>query len=422
MATAAPAASEKSARPLSEAESESASTAAEAPGADPNRPLKIGILDQTCVGWSGGTSYTRAMLSSIALNAEDAEKYNEEWLFLSQGKIKAPQPFKEVPFAQFKEKSGDDIPDVVIPVRDHVVKEIPMNMVGWIPDFQHCRLPSLFTEGDLASRDSLFKKIAQSCHLVVLSSADAQRDYQEFLPDYVEKPRIARFASLLWDEELQPDPQEVCRKYRVPERFALVVNQFWKHKNHALLPAALAEAKRRGVEVPLVLTGLPMDYRDPENQLLSSFFQECAKLDLHQQIYFLGYLPYKEMLSLMRCACVLIQPSHFEGWNTSIEDAKALGRPVLCSDLPVHHEQLPDGLGFFSGQAPEQLAELLVTHYPTLPAGPDLARERECLAAAKERSKVFGGILLAAAREAAAMPARKAKSKSKEKDKTSSAG
>jgi len=369
--------------------------------------LKIGILDQTSPGWSGGTSYTRAMLSSIALNRDDhktpSQDNQEEWLFLSRGKIQASASFQEVPFASFKDESGEALPDVVIPVRDQVVWEVPMTKVGWIPDFQHCRLPGFFTADDLAARDALFEAIGRGCHLVIVSSEDARRDFQDFLPNYAEKARIARFASMLWDEELHPHPDEIRDKYMLPERFALVVNQFWKHKNHSLLPAALAEAKRQGVVVPLALTGLPLDYRDPENGVISTFFQECARLGVRDQIHFLGYLPYKEMVSLMRCSVVLIQPSHFEGWNTSIEDAKALGRPVLCSDLAVHKEQLPDGLGFFSGQAPEQLAALLVSHYPSLPAGPHLEKETECLAAARERSKIFGGILLDAAREAATM-------------------
>jgi len=369
--------------------------------------LKIGILDQTCPGWSGGTSYTRAMLSSIALNREgqkgSSAETKEDWLFLSRGKIQAPAAFQEVSFSAFKDESEEALPDVVIPVRDQVVWEVPMTKVGWIPDFQHCRLPSFFSEDDLAARDALFEEIGRSCDLIIVSSEDARKDFQEFFPAHAGKARIARFASMLWDEELYANPQEVCEKYLLPERFALVVNQFWKHKNHALLPAALAEAKRRGVVVPLVLTGLPLDYRDPENGVISKLFQECSRLGLRDQIYFLGYLPYREMISLMRCAAVLLQPSHFEGWNTSIEDAKALGRPILCSDLPVHKEQLPDGLGFFSGQSPEQLADLLVTHFPNLSAGPDFPHEASCLAAAKERSKAFGGILLEAAREAAAM-------------------
>ncbi|RIW14372.1 glycosyltransferase, partial [Algoriphagus lacus] len=36
----------------------------------------------------------------------------------------------------------------------------------------------------------------------------------------------------------------------------------------------------------------------------------------------------------------VIQPSLFEGWSTVIEDAKSLNVQVICSNLPVHIEQL----------------------------------------------------------------------------------
>ena len=68
----------------------------------------------------------------------------------------------------------------------------------------------------------------------------------------------------------------------------------------------------------------------------------------------------------MRAAALIIQPSFFEGWSTSIEDSKALGRPLVCSDIPVHREQVPDALGFFDPMKPEILADLLAKIYPDL--------------------------------------------------------
>ncbi|HEY5812828.1 MAG TPA: glycosyltransferase, partial [Terrimicrobiaceae bacterium] len=150
----------------------------------------------------------------------------------------------------------------------------------------------------------------------------------------------------------------------------------------------------------LVLTGLPSDYRDVENRRLSQFFQECAQLGITEQVHFLGHVPYEDMISLMRCATLVIQPSLFEGWNTTIEDAKALGRPLICSDIPVHREQAPDALGFFEPTSAADLAHLIGSRYPQLDAGPGRLAEVEALSRSKAQAAAFGRSLLSLAREA----------------------
>ena len=75
--------------------------------------------------------------------------------------------------------------------------------------------------------------------------------------------------------------------------------------------------------------------------------QAIATADLAGQIIFLGQIPYADLVNLMRAAAVVIQPSLFEGWCTIVQDAKAIGRPLICSDLSVHREQAPDAIGFF---------------------------------------------------------------------------
>jgi hypothetical protein len=46
--------------------------------------------------------------------------------------------------------------DVVIPVRDHTVYDLDLPFVGWIPDFQHLRLPELFDPRRLIFEINLF--------------------------------------------------------------------------------------------------------------------------------------------------------------------------------------------------------------------------------------------------------------------------
>ena len=60
----------------------------------------------------------------------------------------------------------------------------------------------------------------------------------------------------------------------------------------------------------------------------------------------LGAIPSWHLAVLMHHAMAFINPSLFEGWSTSVEEAKSMGKQVLLSDIAVHREQAP-ARGFF---------------------------------------------------------------------------
>jgi hypothetical protein len=105
----------------------------------------------------------------------------------------------------------------------------------------------------------------------------------------------------------------------------------------------------------------------------------------------------------MRTAALIIQPSRFEGWSTVVQDAVALGRPLLCSNIAVHREQVPRALGFFSTDRAGELAQLLEVHWNDLTPGPNLSLEQESLAAEREFSARHGQSLLELCAETAGL-------------------
>ena len=73
----------------------------------------------------------------------------------------------------------------------------------------------------------------------------------------------------------------------------------------------------------------------------------------------LGLVPYEHVTALSRDAVAQINPSLFEGWSTTVEEAKSLGKRILVSRIPVHIEQDPPGGEFFDPHDPEELAGLM---------------------------------------------------------------
>ena len=272
----------------------------------------------------------------------------------------------------------------------------------WLPDFQHLRLPQYFTPEEAAARDDDYRHLAGSADVVVLSSKDAKKDFDRFCPEYSEKARLFHFPSLFaFREDPAPgETREVRERYGIESGFLLVVNQFFAHKNHIQVIEAMGRLLREGRCPQVVMIGLTVDPRDMSGRAMSGLLERIAELRLEGRVKLLGFVPADVRDVLLRNCRALIQPSEFEGWNTSVEDAKALGRPILASDLPVHHEQCPTAFGFFKTGDIAGLAELMAEACNELPVEIDTTREGESLKQARITARQSGEVLLAICREA----------------------
>src|SRR5262249_37814143 len=137
--------------------------------------------------------------------------------------------------------------------------------IGWIPDFQHVYLPEFFSEEERRVRDTNFRQLARRATRILLSSRNALDHFAAFLPDHAHKARVCSFPSMFAFESFDTDALSSQRKFNIPEKFALVVSQFWRHKNHMVVVEAIGLLRQKGLKIPVVMIGLPADYRDPAN-------------------------------------------------------------------------------------------------------------------------------------------------------------
>jgi glycosyltransferase involved in cell wall biosynthesis len=239
--------------------------------------------------------------------------------------------------------------------------------------------------------------------LTILSSRSAQEDFCAQFPEYAHKARLSSFPSLLAFAGPAGEPSQTVQKFNLPDKFVLIANQFWRHKNHHVVIEAIGRLRQKGVRVNAVITGLPLDYRDPNNEPTSRILQAIATAGAASQIVVLGLVSESDYVNLMQASAAVVQPSLFEGWSTVIQDAKALGRPLICSDIPVHREQAPGALGFFSCEDAGELADILAENWPELPPGPDAPREQIALRQEFDFARRHGQQLLEICREAVSM-------------------
>ena len=364
-------------------------------------------------GWMAGGVVTRTIAGSLKCVGTDVVYAANSLTHVPEGirgvSVPAPHYFplewtlrrwlgktpKEMLAAEL-DKAGAT---VIFPVVESV-QNSSLPTIGWIPDFQHLHLPDLFSVDQRRALDWRFRRLAERSRLMWMTSENAAADFRRTFPGQSVKARVASFPSLLAYEPPAGNCREVLAPYRLPEKFLLVVNQFWRHKNHRVVAEALAILKKGGLRISAVMAGLPADHRDKENSALSETLQALAKGEVWADCLVLGKVSRAEIEALLQSASVLVQPSRFEGWNTSVEDAKALGCPTILSDIAVHREQCPDAFGFFDCDSPQQLAEILARCWEALPARPDRDREQTALRAAYVRGLEFGQQVAAFCREA----------------------
>jgi glycosyltransferase involved in cell wall biosynthesis len=257
----------------------------------------------------------------------------------------------------------------------------------WIPDFQHLHFPEFFTKEDLEITSRTCKDAIQKAQIVVLSSNSALSDLQRIAPAATHKARVLSFVAQIKPEVYETDAAKAADHYHLPGKYFFLPNQLWQHKNHRTVIQALAKASEEFPEITVVCTGGTYDHRNP--QYFDIILSEIATLGLQSNFRILGRIPRSYFYPLMRQSLAVLQPSFFEGWSTTVEETKSLGKTVILSDIPVHREQNPASAHYFNPHDPGELARIMKNLFRETAAGPDLDLEARSRAALPERTQIF---------------------------------
>lgn len=258
----------------------------------------------------------------------------------------------------------------------------------WLPDMQHIRLPDYFSQREIDKRNFLFRLAADSASSVIVSSQAAASEFERWYPEHPCRISIQPFAAQIETDVFERDPSWVCDKYHLPIRFFFLPNQFWKHKNHQVVVQALHLLSKNGKDIRVVCSGDLTDYRHPE--YFSDLIRSVSEVGIREQIVFLGTVPREDLSALMRQSIAIIQPSFFEGWSTTVEEVKSLGKRIILSDIPVHREQNPPAAIYFDPTSAAHLAEIMSQIFSVVSPGPDITLEKQARDTYPERLKQFG--------------------------------
>ena len=205
---------------------------------------------------------------------------------------------------------------------------------------------------------------------------------------------ITRVPARIYDQ----DPRAVLARYHLPEKFVYLPNQFWRHKNHQLMFEAVKDLDQQGVPVSVVCTGYPSDYRDAG--YFASLWESLSRWGIRDRVIYLGLIPHDDVLSLIRQSACVVNPSRFEGWGISIDEARTVGKSVLLSDIPTHREQDPPKATYFDPASKDDLVAKLAAVWNNSTAGPDHELERAARASLPGRLRSYAERFVSIAIEA----------------------
>jgi glycosyltransferase involved in cell wall biosynthesis len=179
------------------------------------------------------------------------------------------------------------------------------------------------------------------------------------MPNYENKISILHFVSQPSTpiNEIKIDIRE---KYNIGKKYFFLPNQFWKHKNHMVVFEAVKILQNKGILVEIVCTGLVKDFRDNDNNHIDNIKTFIYNNNLQNSIKILGMIDYDEVLWLMKNSISIINPSLFEGWSSTVEESRSMGKPIILSDIDVHKEQNPRCGIFFNPHNPVELSNIFV--------------------------------------------------------------
>ena len=375
----------------------------------PNRK-RIGIIFNFSPKWMGGVVYVLNVVKVLNFLSDgdkpriyifynpNLQRFVDEIQYPYLEKIVRPYPsvYKEFAKSMLTRKNTfvEDLIteyklDTMFPLHDFPVRsKLDCKLISWYADLQHMHYPQFFSLAKRLERYLRVQFILKNTNHLVVSSNAVKKDFYRFfkIPKSM-RIEIYHFVSII-DKFPVETKEELRKQYQLPENYFIVCNQFHKHKNHKVVFEALAAMKTKGIIVNVVLTGKLPD--DQKSEYLNELRNILSANALEDQIIFLGVLPRDVQLSIMNHATAVIQPSLFEGWSTVIEDAIALQKPLICSDLQVNIEQLKDKGLYFSPHDYKKLGTIMTsTEFDAIPVPLYEPYESRVKRAAKTLNKIL---------------------------------
>ena len=234
--------------------------------------------------------------------------------------------------------------------RNSKIKSFP-----WIPDFQELNFPDNFSfYSRLLRRINHYNNIINSTKIIVSSNA-VRKDLKKISLRGYNKSCVIKHINFVIPKRKIKSINYLKKKYKINNKFFLLPNHYWVHKNHIVVLNALNFIKRKNFII--VSTGRCHDHRNP--QYFNNFKNKINELGLEKYYKILGIVPFEDLCSLIFNSMGVINPSMSEGFPNSADQATLLGKIAILSNIQVHLEERKKNYFYFNSEDYKKLAKIL---------------------------------------------------------------
>lgn len=215
--------------------------------------------------------------------------------------------------------------------------------------------PEVRTFGEFERREILFRLASTKAVAVIVNASELIDDLCRRYAMERDRAICIPFSPSTYISRSAPDATAdaaVLAKYRIEPGYLFYPAQFWPHKNHITLLAALALLRERGITERLVLCGSNRSGRDKIDLAIRTY-------GLSDQISIIGFVESAELGALYRGASALVMPTYFGPTNLPPLEAWAVGTPVIYPE--AFKAQAGDAAILFDYDDPRSLADAIVS-------------------------------------------------------------
>lgn len=220
-------------------------------------------------------------------------------------------------------------------------------MHRYLTEFPEISAPEIYK-----SRERSYTNIACYARMIFVDSEVGRQQMLECYGDEAEEleKKVYPLPFIAPDYVYESVGKKPYPRPDVFETYLFYPAQFWKHKNHGRLLAAIALLKKEGVRVNLVCSGTGKNgYEDVCRQI--------KELQLEEQVKILGYVSNEEMVALYQHARALVMPTFGGPTNIPQLEAFVLGCPVATSRIFGIPEQVGDAALLFDPADEGEIAD-----------------------------------------------------------------
>lgn len=215
--------------------------------------------------------------------------------------------------------------------------------------------PEVRTFGEFERREILFRLASTKAVAVIVNASELIDDLCRRYAMERDRAICIPFSPSTYISRSAPDAATdaaVLAKYRIEPGYLFYPAQFWPHKNHITLLAALALLRERGITERLVLCGSNRSGRDKIDLAIRTY-------GLSDQISIIGFVESAELGALYRGASALVMPTYFGPTNLPPLEAWAVGTPVIYPE--AFKAQAGDAAILFDYDDPRSLADAIIS-------------------------------------------------------------